>query len=563
MSELTGSDVRGAESAPPATTSEQVESAPNRRRVRGLDALALLVIAATYAVVQYLVFPGPQRFDPSYYFQLGTHFPHVAANWWSLRIGILAPLRLAIAVFGQSQAAQYTLPVVAAVLLAGAVFAMMRMLFHDRLVAIATALVVVLNPNFLLNSAYIFPDTLSTATFAAGLLLVIAGRPREVEPPAWLMTTTVAAGGVLLGWTYLIREFSPILLPVVIAAVLLFRYPVRRMAVLAGAAVATYGVELIYGAVRYGNPFERIHVLLGRKSSSASHHADWAPFREKVHNIVESALVLPHLLLSWNEGWVLVAFIVVFIVALARFRGTRLLVLGAWLFSYWALMAIIGVTHNKTGDPYLDIGNVRYWYPALPALIMGGLGGLALLIRGTTPSVLRVRLSQAAVLVAAALVLVPGTAQFASCANKNVWRNDSAQSWDGVRSFLTSSQAKPFNVIHTDRISVRTLVEYTHSTFGGTVWHGTLGPTSTKNPPLTGAHRLLLVNVASSNRQRAAKLLRTWSPVYVSSDGRLALLAAKPVARPVSAADQQRWLSAYGPRPVVPGTCGSSPYEAA
>jgi hypothetical protein len=200
MSELTGSDVRGAESAPPETTSEHVGTAPSRRRVRGLDALALLVIAVTFLVVQYLVFPGPQRFDPSYYFQLGTHFPHVKANWWSLRIGILAPLRLAIAVFGQSQAAQYTLPMVSGILLASAVFAMMRLLFHDRLVATATALVVVLNPNFLLNSAYIFPDTLSTATFAAGLLLVIAGRPREVEPPAWVTTTTVAAGGVLLGF---------------------------------------------------------------------------------------------------------------------------------------------------------------------------------------------------------------------------------------------------------------------------------------------------------------------------------------------------------------------------
>jgi hypothetical protein len=239
------------------------------------------------------------------------------------------------------------------------------------------------------------------------------------------------------------------------------------------------------------------------------------------------------------------------------------LVIAAWLFSYWALMALIGITHNKTGDPYLDIGNVRYWYPALPALIMGGLGGMALLIRGTTPSVLRVRLSQAAVLVAAALVLVPGTAQFSSCASKNIWRNDSAQSWDGVRSFLASPAAKPFTVIHTDRITERTLVEYTHSRFGSAVWHGTLGPTSTTSPPLTGPHRLLLVNVASSSEQRAKKLLRSWSPVYVSSDGRLALLAAKPAAHGAPAAATQRWLSAYGPRPVVPGSCGSSPYEAA
>jgi hypothetical protein len=566
MSELTGSQVRRQPPTPPAAAADAVPSRRPRGRTRWLDALALAVIAATYSIVQYLVFPGPQRFDPSYYFQIGQQFPHVPANWWTLRIGLLEPIHLAIAVFGVSEAAQYAVPVAAALLLGGSVFATMRLLFRDRIVAVAAALVVLLNPDFLLNSAYIFPDTVATATFAAGFLLLIVARRKRLDPPRWTSTAAAAAAGVVLGWTYLIREFSPILLPAVIAAVLLFRLPLRRVLVLTGAAVATFSIELIYGAARYGNPFERIHVLLGRKRSSPSHHADWAPFRAQVKNIFDGLLVLPRLLLSWDDGWFLIALIVIFVIALLRFRGVRLLVLAAWLFSYWAVMAILAITHNATGDPILDVGNVRYWYPLLPALVMGGMGGLALLIRGTTtPSLRRVRLSQAAVLVAAALVLVPGTAQFSSCASKNVWRNDSAAGWDGVRLWLASPQAKQFTAIRSDRITERTLVEYTQTRFGRHVWHGVVGREATTHVPVPGpaGHSLLLVNVALTSHTLTDELLASWAPVYVSPDGRLAVLASKAVAQPVPAADEARWMASFGSRGIIPGRCGSSPYEAA
>ena len=49
----------------------------------------------------------------------------------------------------------------------------------------------------------------------------------------------VAVAGMLFGASYLIREFSPFLLPAVLAAVFLLRYSWRRIGLLAGAAVAT------------------------------------------------------------------------------------------------------------------------------------------------------------------------------------------------------------------------------------------------------------------------------------------------------------------------------------
>jgi hypothetical protein len=563
MNEPTGSDLRSDESAQTAVPSDEPVPTPGGRRALRLDAIAVGVIIAAYGIVQYVVFPGPQRFDPSFYFDVANRFPDVDPNWWTLRIGLIAPLHVVIAVLGESEVALYTIPVASAILLGTSVFAMMRVLFQDRVVASATALVVMLNPNHLLNSAYIFPDTTATATFTAALLLVILGRPREAEGPRWLSTATVVAAGVLLGWSYLIREFTPILLPAVIVAVLLFRYPRGRIAVLAGSALGTVALEPVYGAIRYGNPFERLHVLLDRSSVSApSHHTDWAPFRAQVNNVFDAVLVLPRLLLAWNEGWVLVALIFVFIVALLRFRGTALLVLGTWLFSYWAVMVILALTRNTSGDPMLNVANVRYWYPVLPALVMGGLGGLALLIRGPTPSLQRVRLSQAAVIATAALVLVPGTIQYSSCAARHVWPNDTASSWNDVRSWLATPQAERFNAIRTDPITRRTLVVYTHSRFGSTVWHGFVGQTTPSHPPAPGPHRLILVNVAASTRGSATALLASWSPVFVSSDGRLAVLAPRSVVATVHATARHRWLSTYGPRHLVPGTCGLSPYQA-
>jgi hypothetical protein len=564
MSESTGSHVRLGKPRPPTPPSGNAVQGSAVARAQPLDAVALVLIAATYVVVQYVVFPGPQRYDPSHYFELGTRFPDVGAGWWSLRIGLVAPLHAVIQILGQSQAAQYAIPVASAIGLATSVFLTMRVLFHDRILATAAALMVVLNPYYLLNSAYLFPDTVATATFTGGFLLLVLGRPQADERPPWVGTALIAAAGVMFGWTYLIREFSPILLPVIIVAVVLLRYPIRRVGVLTGAAVATFSIELVYGAVRYGNPFEHIEVLLGRPTASApSHVNDWAPFRAQVNNVLDAVQILPRLLLSWDVGWLLIGLIVVLLAALLRFRETRLLILGAWLFGYWAVMTILALTHNQSGDPILNVANVRYWYPCLPALIMGGLGGFVLLVRGATPTVTRVRLSQGAVVAVAALVLVPGTAQFSNCTSRNMWSNDSRASWDELRSWLGTSQAARFKAIRTDQTSERTLVVYTHSTFGNTVWDGRVGNTVSTHPPTRGPRRLILVNVALSTREGATELLRSWSPVFVSSDGRLAVLASKSVVHRARPAGKTRWLAAYAPRHIVPGTCGVSPYQAA
>ena len=155
---------------------------------------------------------------------------------------------------GVTEATLYIVPLSAGVLLVTAVYGTMLALFRDRVLAAAAALVAVLNADFLLNSSFIFPDNFATATFAAGFLFLVLGGLAARRSSPWAAWIVVCAG-FFFGWTYLIREFSPILLPTVIVAALLLGYSLRRLGLLVAAAVATGALELAFGAIRWGRPF--------------------------------------------------------------------------------------------------------------------------------------------------------------------------------------------------------------------------------------------------------------------------------------------------------------------
>ncbi|MDQ1697933.1 MAG: hypothetical protein QOJ03_3286 [Frankiaceae bacterium] len=533
-------------------------------RWTGRDWLALAGVFIVYGVAALLLFPGPHPGDPSYYFQSAVNWPHIPADYWTLRIGLVAPVTALVHLFGPSEITLYALPTAATLLLAAAVFATMRLLVSDRLVAAAAAATMVLVPGYLLNAFYIFPDTLATATFAAGFLAVLHARPRHDSPDVRWATPTAVVAGVLFGLTYLIREFSPILAPAVVAALFLLHYDRRRICWLAAGFIATLAVEPIYGAVKYGDAFAHLHTLM-RGTGEGAHHAMWAPFRRQVHNPVDAALVLPRLLLSWRSGWILVVLMGVFVLALLIVRDRRLTLLGIWFFSYWAIMIVFALVRNSHGDPLVNVGNVRYWAPLLPPMVMGGIGGAALLIRGREPGLRRVRFAQAAALALAAVTVIPGSVEFSSCASHDIWRNEPQQRWVEVRSWLQTSTAQHYDLMWAANPSRRLLTVFTRSTFGHRLWPGQVQPiprlgtpTPTQDPA-----SLVLVDWRRDSARRVADLRRNaWTPIFVTRDGVIAVLAQSGQGRPVSAADEVRWMSAIGPRDLTPGSCGLSPYEA-
>jgi len=176
------------------------------------------IAIALFLALQFFLLLGPHPFDPAKYFSTAVHFPNVGADLWTLRIGLVAPVVVAIRLMGSNEAALYAVPLATGVLLVTAVYGTMLALFRDRILAVAAALVAALNTDFLLNSSFLFPDTAATATFATGFLFLVLGGLTARASNPWVPRGAVLAAGFFFGWTYLIRDFSPILTPTVVAA---------------------------------------------------------------------------------------------------------------------------------------------------------------------------------------------------------------------------------------------------------------------------------------------------------------------------------------------------------
>jgi hypothetical protein len=540
-----------------------------------LDAAPLGAVLLVYAIVQLEVLQGPKPLDPSNYFNIAVNFPDVPLNPWTLRIGLIAPVRAAVLVFGPSEAAFYAVPVATGLVLAAAVYGTMLLLFRDRVAAAAAALVTVLNTVYLLNSSAIYPDTTATATFTAGFFfLVLSGMRPHSRAKGWVSTAAVVCAGILFGWTYLIREFSPLLLPAVLAALLLWvRYAGRRIVILVGAAVATFCLELLYGFVRYRDPFAHLELLLNRGDIPIS--AARLQRMERIQgqlDVIDTIIVFPRLVLSWQSGPILLALLVLFVVALALFRDRRLWVLAAWCVSFWAIMAVLGLAALGSERWILNITNVRYWYPILPALVMGAFGGLHLLVNKFLPSFGGLRPTQAVAPLVAGLVLVPGLVEYRNCAAADAWRNDPAERWHDLRSWAATPEAERYTVLWTDVRSARLVPAFIRKTFGERLWHGVVKtfphPRRGIIPETDVQHSLILVHWDAFRakipqaKARLSEVRREWSPVFISRDGGMVLLAHESAATGEAVDAVRAWWRFPGrPRSAKPGHCGRSPYE--
>src|SRR4029450_7898035 len=209
---------------------------------------------------------------------------------------------------------------------------------------------------------------------------------------------SVVCAGVFFGWTYLIREFSPVLLPAVIAAALLLGYSLRRLGLLVAAAVATGALELAFGTLRWGRPFIHLQNLLHHGDQDFSRRAETvATVQRETQDPLGALRVLPRLILSWDSGWLLLLLVAMFVVALVLLRHPRLWGLSVWCFGFWAAMVLLAMGELPSGKWIINVSNIRYWYPLFPALAMGGLGGLWLLIQRFAPGRRAVLAAQLAV----------------------------------------------------------------------------------------------------------------------------------------------------------------------
>lgn len=534
---------------------------------RRLDLLAGGIVLVGYAIVQLVLLRGPRPFDPAVYWAAGVDFPHVDAGLLTLRIGLVAPVKAAVLAFGPSEAALYTVPFATGLLLAAAVFGTMLLLFEDRVLAAGAALVVALNAYSLLNSSFIFPDPAATAAFTAAVFFLVLGARSGEQGGGRIGTASLVCAGVLFGWAYLIREFSPVLLPTVIAAFVLLRYRARQIPVLAGAALATFCLEPLYGLLRYGDAFVHARWLLGRGDVPVTkiRLARIEQVQEQLNDPLDTVQVFPRLLVSWHVGWVFLFFIALFVAALVRTRDRRLWFFAVWCFGFWAVMAILGLGSLSSGRWIVNITNVRYWSPIFPALVMGAFASLFLLVPKSLPSVRGLTMTHAAAAFFVALALIPGVVQYRHCAAKNVWPNDPLERWHDLRSWLGTPEAQRYDVIWTDRNTGRYISAFASTTFGTRLWGGAVewfGRAGTAAPAARTETSLLLINKDHFRYAKTLGELRTkWSPVFVTADGLMVVLALKTAG--VESAENGTWWTLPEDRSASAAarTCKMQPYS--
>jgi 4-amino-4-deoxy-L-arabinose transferase-like glycosyltransferase len=529
-----------------------------------------LGVLAVYAIVQTWLLLGPHPSDPAHYFEIGVDYPDVPANRWTMRIGLTAPVRAAVLVFGPSEAALYAVPFAFGLLLAASAYVATLALFRERVAAAAAALVTVLNPYFLLNSSSIFPDTSATATFTAGFAcLVLAASAARRGGERWVPTVLAASAGVFFGWSYLIREFSPILLPAVVVIIVLLRYPLRRAGVVAAAALAIYAIEPLYGWVKYGNPLMHVEVLQRRQDRGMirSGRQQWmADLHHQLHRPLDTIAVLPRLLLTWNVGWIYLGLLALFVLALVLIRDRRLWLLAAWLFSFWAAMVVLGRWWLPSGDLVVNVTNLRYWYPFFPPLAIGAFGGLTLLARayGSVRVAKPLAIGVAAVL--ALGTLVPGSVAFSRCEGKDVWRNDPMMRWHELRSWLAGPEADRYDIIWTDPRSSWLIPAFARTTFGKSLWHGEARALrlSRKGIPASQPGSVVLIHKDRTPQPAVPRdeLRRGWAPIFMTSDTRMVVFAKDPVAGPVlETPSVWTWQVPGKATKADVSSCGINPYE--
>jgi hypothetical protein len=350
---------------------------------RALGVPVLLGAAWLGVVLWHLRMPYPS--DQLHYLEAGAAFPWAPDNaelaHQVLRFGVTVPTRLAIAVFGYSQAAYYTVPVLASLLLLGATYALGALLF-SRTVGVAAAAVVITSTPVFLDVTDLLPDLLATGLFTAAVAVAVAVRRGDLPARAPVLLTI----GLLLGWSYLSREFIVFVWPLV--PLLLWR-PLAaggtRWAGLAWMAAPIVGVvaaETLLCWTFHGDPLARFTAAAGH--GEAPSPADIAAtYRDKPRDVYLRRLWAtlggyppgPR----YPEGWILRGLLVLAVVA-GLLRPRRLGVPLAWCALLWVPLTMLGGILDPAA-PKLRLQLVRYWFPIFPAFVLGGLGALWLAAR--------------------------------------------------------------------------------------------------------------------------------------------------------------------------------------
>lgn len=459
----------------PATgsTPRRADGLPRRlagrvRRTRRAVWLALLVAACT-VLAQWVIMTPPLYFDP-YYVWLGARdWPDIPLTRWPFdevphqvtRIGLVLPARLVQDVLGPGQAAYFVIAALGGCLFFTGTYLVVRSLFGD-LAGLASALLLLIHPFFTMtnpfghevtwSSGVMLPDMPGAGLLAAGMAaLVVASRRAGRAQTRYLL-----AAGLLLGSSFLVREFLAFLFLPIPVYLWLLRIPWRRGVVVGAPMVAVLAVNLIHNTLVWGTP------LAGLRSA-AEHGGQPLDY-------VTRGLALrsfPRAMHDWQPlGTIFTVALALTIVGWAVTRDRRLALVLVWFFALAVPLTVLSGVLDPNSIS-LRAWLPRYWFAVLPALSAGGFGSLILMAR-MLPDGLTARLRLRRVVVPVLAVALGGA--YAVSAVRAVPELPRDTAWNELRVYLGGH--RDIRLICADRRLAQTLTFYTRSMWGDPIWRG-------------------------------------------------------------------------------------------
>ena len=264
----------------------------------------------------------------------------------------------------------------AAVALVLGVYALGSLLFA-RAVGLGAAVLTVGNTAIFVDATAPLPDLLAATLFVWAVVLAIAvrqGRSAVVATPRRRVAAMLAIG-VILGWSYLAREFIVFVWPL-IPVILFRRVSIRDLFWIAVPLGAIGLAEMALNQHIFGDPLARLRVASEHGSGVVPEEAA-ATYQNKrrLWYLAQLGVAIGDV----REGaWLNAALGAAVAGALVWPRRLGLLLL--WIALLYVPLVLLGGVLNPDA-PMLRLFKVRYWYPIVPAILLGGVAAAWLATR--------------------------------------------------------------------------------------------------------------------------------------------------------------------------------------